>query len=331
LTLGDISQEDWEPRPQTDILRVLGKLTGFVEPEAQMPGFSLNLRDGSRWWITGSRFTMFIAEKLAFIMQLQQGHFGEGNPQDDRLMYFYEKNVDHRRLEPLFSPDQGWTNLNHRFALIRYHAKLHHIVYEYDSTGENSSSSFLPIWRVVPSVHWESICRGGLPFHAALLERHGQGVVLAAPGDTGKSTCSHRVVYPWQARCDDEVLVVLTPGGRYLAHPFPTWTDYLYERAENTWKVEDAIPLAGIFFLEQSPQDECVPLEGAQAAAEATSSAEQTMTRFLRWFDIGEARKVRWSMFANACEIVKQVPTFHLRVSLHGNFWEKIEAALAWH
>jgi SynChlorMet cassette protein ScmC len=186
------------------------------------------------------------------------------------------------------------------------------------------------MWDAVPSIFWESICRGGLPFHAALLKHQGQGVILAAPGETGKSTCSRRVVFPWQSSCDDEVLVVSAPAGGYLAHPFPTWTDYLWERADNTWNVEDAVPLAGIFFFEQSPKDKYKPLTGAQAAIAATYSAEQIMNRFLRWFAAKEARELRRTMFANACAIVKQVPVFHLQVSLTGNFWEKIEAALGW-
>jgi SynChlorMet cassette protein ScmC len=304
----------------------LGELTGFRELETttRLPGFSLRLGDGSCWWIAGSPHASFIAEKLAAIMQLQ-----EGDPEDAHLMFFYEKHADQQWLELPRLQSQGWTSLHHFFFQLSFHPRLRHFLGEYDLSNPKSSPYGM-MCDAMPSVHWESICRGGLPFHAALLEHQGQGVILAAAGETGKSTCSRRVPPPWRARCDDEVLAVLTPDGRYLAHPFPTWTDYLWERAPNTWQVEEAVPLAGIFFLEQAPEDDCRPQEGATAAVAATSSAGQIMARFLSWCDAGEARELRRIMFANACEIVKQVPTFRLGVSLTGSFWEKIEAALGW-
>ncbi len=327
LTCGHTSAPG--PRGHTDIRGLLEKLTGAAE--AGNPGreFSLTLGDGSRWWIVGSGPAGFIAEQLAAMMLLKQGHPGEGPSPDDRLMFFYEKNADPRRLEPLFSQDPGWTELNHYFFRLSLHSRWHHILGEYDSAKPNSSSHAL-MFEAMPLVYWESVCRGGLPLHAALLEYQGQRVILAAPGETGKSTCSRRVEPPWRGCCDDEVLVVRSPSGRYLTHPFPTWTDYFWERAENTWQVEDALPLAGIFFFEQAPEDDCVPLEAGRAAAAATYAAEQTMTRFLRYCGAAEAQELRRAMFDNACALVRQVPTFHLRVSLHGRFWENIEAVLGW-
>jgi SynChlorMet cassette protein ScmC len=257
-------------------------------------------------------------------MQLQ-----EGEPEDAHILFFYEKLAHHPRLEPPLFDAPGWISLHHFFYPICFHPRLRHFLGEYDSSNPNSSPYGL-MCEALPAVYWESICRGGLPFHAAFLEHKGQGVLLAAPGETGKSTCSRRVPPPWRARGDDEVLAVLSPEGRYLVHPFPTWTDYLWERAPNTWKVEAAVPLAGIFFLEQAPEDDCLPLGGSQAALAAITSAGQIMARFLSWCDAGEVRELRRTMFDNACTIVKQVPTFRLRVSLTGSFWKKIEAALGW-
>jgi SynChlorMet cassette protein ScmC len=322
----DTPQQDSKPSQKNDAWSQLGELTGFCKPEAEtrLPGFSLRLGDGSCWWIAASPGVAFIAEKLANIMHLQ-----EGDPEDAHLMFFYEKHAGQQRLETPRLQAQGWTNFHCLFSRMCFHPRLRHFLGEYDESNPNNSP-YVMMGAAVPSVHWESICRGGLPFHAALLERQGQGVILAAPGATGKSTCSRRVPPPWQARCDDQVLAVLTPQGRYLAHPFPTWTDYLWERAPNTWKVEEAVPLAGIFFFEQAPEDDCRRLEGAAAAVAATSSAEQIIGPFLRWGDAEEARKLRLIMLDNACKIVKQVPVFHLRVSLTGSFWEQIEAALGW-
>jgi SynChlorMet cassette protein ScmC len=256
-------------------------------------------------------------KKLAAILQLK-----EGESEDGHLMFFSEKLPEPRFLA-------GWTKFKHSIFQVYLHPGLHHVIWEYDLSYLRSAPYVL-MWDAMRFIQWECMHLGGLPFHAALLEYRGQGVILAAQGETGKSTCSRRVPPPWRARCDDEVLVVLSPEGRYLAHPFPTWTDYILERAENTWKVEEAIPLAGIFFLEQSPEDECLPLRGAESAVAAMSSAGQNMNRFLRFFDDREARKIKKMILDNACEIVKHIPAFSLRVSLTGCFWEKIEAALGW-
>ena len=288
-----------------------------------MQGFSLRLGDGSRWWIASSSQASFMAQKLAAIMQLQAGH-----PEDSHLIFYYDKDADQHRLDLPLLQAQGWKKLDHYFQ-IRYHPGLHHFLAEYDP-GNTHVHTYGLMCEAIPHVYWESMCRGGLPFHAAFLEHQGLGVILAAPGETGKSTCSRRVPPPWRAVCDDEILAVLSPQGRFLAHPFPTWTDYLWERAENTWKVEDALPLAGIFFLEQAPEDDFLPLEGAQAALAVMGAAEQIMARFVKRCDNGDAREIRRIMFANACEIAKQMPAFRLRVSLTGRFWEKIEAALGW-
>jgi SynChlorMet cassette protein ScmC len=315
-----------KPTPKNDAWRRLGELTGFYKPGAgpNLPGFSLRLGDGSLWWIAGSPEAASIAEKLAAIMELE-----EGDPEDAHLMFFYERHADQQWFKHPRLQDQGWSNLRHFFYRLSFHPRLRHFLGEYDKSNPNSSPYGM-MCEALPSIHWESICRGGLPFHAALLEFQGQGVILAAAGETGKSTCCRRLPPPWRARCDDEVLAVLSPQGRYLAHPFPTWTDYLWERAPNTWKVEAAVPLAGIFFFEQAPEDDCVPLKDVDAAVAAITSAGQVMGRFLSWCDAGEARRLRLNMFDNACEIVKQVPTFHLRVSLTGKFWDKIKAALDW-
>ena len=320
-------QEKSQSGQRDDARSLLGQLTGFREPDIQTPmsGFSLDLGDGSRWWIAGSPYTSFIAKKMGTIMELE-----EGDPEDCHLMFFYDRDRDYRSSELTHLLAQGWINIYQKHFQIFFHPKLHHVLCEYDPLS-NAMSLYALMSSAVHAIHWGTICRRGLPFHATLLEYQGQGVLLAATGGTGKSTCSRRVPPPWRAICDDEVLVVLSPEGKYLAHPFPTWADYFWNRSEKTWKVEEAVPLAGIFFIEQALEDDCSPLEGAQAAVSSTYSAEQIMFfQFLCESDTDETREVRRLGFANACDIIKQVPAFRLGVSLTGRFWEKIEAALDW-
>lgn len=293
-----------------------------------MRGFALHLADGSRWWIAGSRHTAFLAEKLGAITEIQEN----GEVEDAKILFFYDKYNDSGRLDFHRLQTQGWLNLHPYSEKVFFHPGGRHVLVEYDSMNPKNPKKdpYILMALSIPAVYWESTFRGGLPLHAALLEYQGQGVILAARGDTGKSTCCRRVPPPWRARCDDEVLVVLSPEGRFLAHPFPTWSDYFFERSENTWKVEHSLPLAGIFFMEQAQEDDCLPLRGSQAALAATRSSAQIMFRIMRCFDTDNTRELKKVMFENACEIVKQVPAFHLQVSLTGRFWEKIEAALGW-
>ena len=305
---------------------LLEKLTGLVDPQdrQKLRGYSLCLKDGSRWWIAGSPRVSFIAEALGGIMQLQ-----EGSPDDSRLFFFYDEDADQNKLESVSLRAQDWVQF-YRNSQVFFHSGLHHVICTNDPR-KDGINYYLMMSLGVHAMHWESISRGGLPFHAALLEHQGQGVILAATGGTGKSTCSRRVPPPWRACCDDECLAVLTPEGRYMAHPFPTWSDYLWERGPNTWKVEDAVPLAGIFFLEQAPEDNFIPLEGAKAAVSTTQSANQVMlVGFLSDTKSPVSMELKHNIFSNACEFVKKVPAFRLQVSLTGNFWEKIEAALGW-
>jgi SynChlorMet cassette protein ScmC len=322
LTFPDVSPENLQPDSRTDAWNLLKNLTGMIEPEAKsrMRGFSLNLADGSRWWIAGSLEASFLPEKMAAIMQLKEGE----NLEDGHLLFFFDKNGNGPHPEIPRLQGEGWIDAHPYSIHICFHPQLRHLL------AESDDSPYLLMCLVSAAIFWESVCRGGLPFHAALLEHQGQGVILAGRGNMGKTTCASRVPPPWRARCDDEVLTVLSPEGRYLAQPFPTWSDYYTGRAENTWKVEDTLPLAGIFFIEQAPEDHCLPLWGYQAALAATYSAEQPMKRIIRGCDPALVREIRLKMFANACEIVKRIPAFHLQVSLNGRFWEKIEAALGW-
>lgn len=316
-------QQDPRPSRPTDLTDFLAQLNESAELEVQARGFSLTLGNGSRWWIGSSPGASCPAETLATLMQLREGDPGYG-----RVVFFYEKNADHPHLEHPLLKAQNWIKLYPFHFQIWLHPRWHHVLCEYDSS-DRQRSVFPLLSAAVHAMHWDSIGRGGLPLHATLLEHQGQGFLLAGPGGTGKSTCGRRVVVPWRALCDDEVLVVPAPAGGYLVHPIPTWSDYFSEQGEKTWNVAEALPLAGLFFLEQAPEDEVIPLGNPQAAVATSYSAEQIMFfQFLFGANSREVRGLRLNMFDNACALVKQVPAFRLRVSLTGKFWEKIEAAM---
>ncbi|OEU65498.1 MAG: SynChlorMet cassette protein ScmC, partial [Desulfobacterales bacterium PC51MH44] len=188
--------------------------------------------------------------------------------------------------------------------------------------------AFINMWFSLHPIYQRSIRGAGLPFHAALVELDGRGFLLAAPGDKGKSTCCGRLPDYWQPLCDDETLVVIDKQKTYRAHPFPTWSDYLWKRSEKIWNVQYSVPLCGVFFLEQSETDDVVPLGEGEAVVLMSESAMQICEKFWRALDIEDQRPFRKEIFSNACEMAKKIPAYRLGVSLHGRFWEKMEEAL---
>ena len=169
---------------------------------------------------------------------------------------------------------------------------------------------------------------GGIPLHAGLVERDGKGILLAGAAETGKSTCCRRLPPPWKALCDEETLVLSNDAKHYLAHPFPTWSDYFRKRSERTWDVQRHIPVSAAFFLEQSEEDEVIPLGKGEAAVLAQQSAMQIYYRYFTYLDHEKVRTRKEILFENACQLAKKVPAFKLRVSLSGRFWDKIEEVL---
>jgi SynChlorMet cassette protein ScmC len=178
------------------------------------------------------------------------------------------------------------------------------------------------------SIHQESIYRGGLPLHAALIELDGRGVLLAANSGTGKTTCCSRLPNHWKVLCDDESLIVLNQQRKYRVHPLPTWSDYIWKRAKGTWDTQYSVPFSGIFFLEQSEVDEAIPIEQWEAALLINGSAIQLCWKYLDRLDQEAQRELKKELLDNACAVANTIPAFRLRVSLQGQFWKNIEDAI---
>jgi len=169
---------------------------------------------------------------------------------------------------------------------------------------------------------------GGFPFHAALLERGNTGILIAGPSGTGKSTSCDRILRRWKVLCDDEVLIVRDKNSVYHCHPFPTWSDYLENRAENTWNVQHSTPLKVIFFLEQSGTDQAIPLSSGISAVRMYESAAQICMRYWGQGTPEENRCEKRLVFENACDMAQKIPAYTLRATLHGRFWEEMERVI---
>jgi len=293
--------------------------------------YSLELENGDGWCLAGVKNAAAWVERLAAIMQLEPVGanslpniiFCETEDLSSVKDSFGDKNGNPISLRG----GKGWFVYDLKTMLLWRHERIPDVIAEIRN-NENYEIEIINMWNALQPIYQKAEEAGGLPLHAALLEFDGRGIIIAAPGDTGKSTCCQRVPSTWNPLGDDETLVVLDGKKGYRAHPFPTWGDYLNKRPGKTWNVQVSIPASAIFFLEQSGSDGAAPIEQARAAVLVNRSARQVSERFWGGLDGEEKKKLGLRLFDNACRLAKAVPAFILRASANGKFWEEIEKVL---
>jgi len=170
--------------------------------------------------------------------------------------------------------------------------------------------------------------RGGVLLHGALAAWNENGVILAGPGGRGKTTASKRLPRHWQSFCDDMTLIVLDNRGIYWAHPWPTWSTFMFNESGDTWDVQNAVPLKGIFFLEQAQKDKFKPLGIAQSICLLNESAKQASWSIPGHSEKNVLRELHLQRFDNICNLAQVIPSYVLRMSPDGRFWQEIERAL---
>ena len=309
-------------------------MTGLREEQDRMAtnGYRLYLSDGSRWWITGDAFNARWIDKLAAIMGLEESA-SNGSPKLVFCKKGHLNGVVYGGTDSLPSKSRssengnGWYFYDHDTLRVWYHNEIPDVICEMNNS-EGYEIEIINMWNSLQPIYQQSICRGGLSLHAGLAELDGRGYLLVGSSDKGKSTCCRRLPDYWKPLCDDEALVVLDEYKKYRAHPFPSWSDHLWDRSKKTWDVQSSVALHGVFLLEQSEIDEVVPVGEGQASVHISESAMQICQKFWRTLDGKGQRQFRTALFNNACQMAKQIPAYRLRVSLHGRFWEKMEQVI---
>ena len=305
----------------------------IIEPAmGKKSGYCMRLANGQGWQITATEEVGSWVEKLTRIMELKECD-SDGYP---KLVFVHNENVEERNREPVCYlhprikdglPTNGWQPQDFVWLQIWTHPEIRDVICEMKPQGEKEED-ILAMRMALQPIYQRIQDSGGLPLHAALLEWNGFGILLAASGSIGKSTCCRRLRGPWRALCDDEALVVRDNKEGYLVHPFPTWSDYYLNRSEQTWNIQRSLPLSAIFLLEQAEADEVVPIGQGQAAALVYVSATQVCAR--NWMTISHEQLTiaRKRLFENVCDLAKEIPAYKLKVSLEGDFWGEMEKVL---
>ena len=300
---------------------------------ADKEGYCLHLAKGQGWRILHNHGVNPWVAKWASIMELGACD-RNGYP---RLLFIWRDSGKESwrdtayRLNNMMNvrlPVNGWKARNLVWLKVWYHSDVPDVICEMGPQDEGDQD-ILRMRLSLQPIYQRAQDSGGLPLHAALVEWNAAGILLAASGNTGKSTCCHRLRNPWKTLCDDETLVITDDQKQYLAHPFPTWSDYLVKGFNQTWNVQYHVPISAIFFLEQAGVDEVLPMGQGQAALLAYQSAIQVCHRNLMNLNREQMRVHKRKLFENACDLTKLIPAFKLKVSLVGQFWKEMEKVLS--
>jgi hypothetical protein len=182
--------------------------------------------------------------------------------------------------------------------------------------------------RIASVIVLDAEQQGGALLHAALVERDGYGVILAGRGGIGKTTTSQRFPAPWRPLCDDTTLIVRDEQGIYRAHPWPTWSTFMFGGSGGIWDVQRSVSLKCIFFLAHAQKDRIVSIEPDQAIGALLRSAEQGTLLTLRKLGADGARSIRSRRFDNIWNLMQAVPCYILYLSRTGEFWHEIERVI---
>jgi hypothetical protein len=92
--------------------------------------------------------------------------------------------------------------------------------------------------------------------------------------------------------------------------------------------LRQSVPVRAIFFLVHSDAESAVPVGAGRAALSIYDAAMQVFMSVDFAAGIPGGSTYMRKLFENAAEMAAAVPSFVLRVSLQGRFWECVERAL---
>jgi len=197
-----------------------------------------------------------------------------------------------------------------------------------DPTGQGGDfSHFTNISAAITADAHEA---GAILVHAALAERTGRGIILAAPGGTGKSTASRRLPSSWNSLCDDTTFLARDNTGKWFAHPWPTWSTFLDGGTGGRWDPSVSVPLEAVFFLVRSETESVETLgrnDGLIRLLKSSSQVSSLATTMVS--DVEQKRQINTRWFENLADVAAKVPMYRLCLSLDGEFWKNLDHVIS--
>jgi len=281
--------------------------------------YKLPLSDGTTWGFCATESIFPWLKMLAEIMQLKKAE----NEKIDRKILFIALN----KKNVLPSDIKDWR---------RYKQGSVYRIW----SGKNSSETFVELnkdyldhpeikiinmWSTLKAIFRYYVDTNIGPAHAASAVFKGKGILIAASGGTGKSTCMRRLPDNWTPLSDDTTLIVRNKKKEINIHPMPTWSDHLWSDKFSTFPVQKAVPLKAIFFLKQSSSDKVTEIHNTSATQEINKCFNQIWQSYIEKLTTEEKNTMIRKLFNTAYDIAGEIPCYSLEATLNGKFWEEIE------
>lgn len=286
--------------------------------------YKLTLSDGRTWAFSAIEIIEPWLDSFAEIMQLKQ--CSESDVIDIKLVFIAYKPSEEPPLDCL---GEKW-NMYKAGSIFRVwrHSKIAEIFIELEVKQiDNKYMRITSMWNSLSPLFRHYTENSGGPMHAAFAGFKGKGILIAAPGNTGKSTSISRLPDYYDKVSDDTVLIVKSKD-TYRCHAIPTWSDYISNRKKSTFDVQSSLPLKAIFFLEQADKDQVIPIAPGKASLEIFESYKQLWSTYCHRMDEDTKKKQQLQTLDNSIYLAKSIPCYKMKATLHGQFWKEIEKVL---
>ncbi len=272
----------------------------IISPGNDESGF-LSLGDDTFWQISGlDKNSVEAVSCLKNIMGLHDSSPGCNK----QLIVYTNSNTDSKKNLTVNSPGT-------RFCDVDYSPDMDMLV--------------LQLMKIAALLRQESEKKMGFLIHGALAEYKGRGVILAGRGGIGKTTAVGRLPETWTPLSDDLTLIVCDSNGSYMAHPWPTWSRFMFGGSGGSWNVNRNLPLAGVYFLKRGKTDGSVVIDRPEAVCRLVQSAEEALLPITLRSEKYDSRDMRINRFNNIVTFTESVPAYILSFAEKGNFWQEIE------
>ncbi|MFC2150763.1 SynChlorMet cassette protein ScmC [Calditrichota bacterium] len=184
---------------------------------------------------------------------------------------------------------------------------------------ESVEANIYNMWAAMHPIYRAVLREGGLPLHAGLAVNNQKASAFAAPGGGGKSTTCSRLPDDWTVIGDDEMVALPEATGKWIAHPFPTWSRFLQGDTGISWDVNTRYPLEAIYFIEKSATDNIVQLRPSTSAALINQSSRQIMRRGWDLYPPSDSDWIKQLIISNASSAANSLKSAKLQLTLSGD------------
>lgn len=285
--------------------------------------YKLSLSDGETWGFSATESVLPWLEELRKIMHLEESDSKE----IDRKIIFLALNKDNL---PPDTDEREWTIYKQGSVYrIWSHANKDEVFVELNKDFiDHKEIKVINMWSSLKVIYKHRINKNGGPAHAALAELNGKGILIAAGGGTGKSTCSRRFPDHWKSLSDDTALIIRDKSDEFRVHPMPTWSDHLWSKKFSTFQTSYSVGLNAIFFLEQASTDEVIPLQKGASTQKIFESCKQIWESYWEREEKSVRDTMGTKLFNTSCDIAARIPCYTLKATLNGKFWKDIEKVI---